>query len=290
LAAASSRAGLVDLTASMPAEAAERVSIRGVSKRFRSGRKGWRRADRVVTAVDNVSLSVEPGRIVSLLGPSGCGKTTLLRMVAGLIEPDEGAILVDGAPVEGPKSDRALVFQNFGLLPWRTVLDNVAFPLELDGMPRARRYEVAREYIELVGLQRFEHEHPDKLSGGMQQRVGIARALTRKPILLLMDEPFGALDAQTREELQDEVLRILDKTRNTVLFVTHSITEALVMSHKVVVFSASPGRIKSMIDVPDDWRSREHTDLRTSAAFKEQEHTIRELLRRPAGPATGARR
>src|SRR5262249_9795722 len=151
---------------SMPGEAAERVSIRSVSKRFRSSPKGWRRDVRAVTAVDNVSLSVEPGRIVSLLGPSGCGKTTLLRMVAGLIEPDEGAILVDGAPVEGPKRDRALVFQNFGLLPWRTVLDNVAFPLELDGVSRSRRYEVAREYIKLVGLARFEHEHPDKLSGG----------------------------------------------------------------------------------------------------------------------------
>src|SRR6185295_1470151 len=146
----------VELTLSMPGEAAERVSIRSVSKHFRSSRKGWRRDDRVVTAVDNISLSVEPGRIVSLLGPSGCGKTTLLRMVAGLIEPDEGAILVDGVPVEGPKSDRALVFQNFGLLPWRTVLDNVAFPLELDGIGAAERYATSRHYIALVGLSKFD--------------------------------------------------------------------------------------------------------------------------------------
>ena len=229
-------------------------------------------------ALEDVSFEVRAGELVSLLGASGCGKTTLLRILAGLVPHGEGSVMVHDAPVLGPRKEVCMVFQNFGLLPWRSVLANVEFPLELDGLPPAERRAVAARYIELVGLKGFERHLPHELSGGMQQRVGIARALTRKPLLLLMDEPFAALDAQTREALQEDFLRIWKELRTTVIFVTHSIDEALVMSDRVIVFTPRPGRLMRIIDSPLG-ADRVERDVRASPEFARCRGEIRNLLR-----------
>ena len=232
----------------------------------------------LMVALDRVDATVRKGELVSLLGPSGCGKTTLLRLTAGLIQPDEGRIVVADAPVTAPRKDACMVFQNFGLLPWRTVLANVEFPLEIDGVPAAERRDVARHFIELVGLQDVPEHFPHELSGGMQQRVGIARALMRKPILIFMDEPFGALDAQTREQLQDDFLEIWSQTGATVIFVTHSIDEALVLSDRIFVFATGPGRIRTVVDSPVA-AYRLGGDLRGRADFAACRAELRQLLK-----------
>ncbi len=253
------------------------VSVSHLSKVFpiRRGERSERAWNTVLTDVD---LTVAEGEFVSLLGPSGCGKTTLLRIIGGLIAPDGGHVSIGGRTVRGPMKEVSIVFQHFGLYPWRTVLSNVEFPLELDGMGRAERRQTAEQYIELVGLRGFERQYPHELSGGMQQRVGTARALTRKPSVLLMDEPFGALDAQTRENLQEEFLRIWERTRTTVLFVTHSIEEAVFLSHRVIVLSRPPGRVQEIIPVPLPAR-RWEKDVRADPGFVEACARIRELLR-----------
>src|SRR5262249_50579085 len=204
------------------APAASMVVYDGVSKFFPVRVRSVRN-DRpeLMVALDRINATVRKGELVTLLGPSGCGKTTLLRLTAGLIAADEGRITIAGVPVTGARKDACMVFQNFGLLPWRTVLGNVEFPLEIDGVGAAERREPARHFIALVGLAAFAEHFPHELSGGMQQRVGIARALMRKPILIFMDEPFGALDAQTREQLQEDFLAIWSHTGATVIFVTH---------------------------------------------------------------------
>jgi NitT/TauT family transport system ATP-binding protein len=256
------------------------IEVRSVAKRFavrRDSRLGNQK-DAHVTALEGIDLRISKGEFLSLLGPSGCGKTTLLRMIAGLISADEGLILVDGLPVSKPIKQTAMVFQNFGLLPWRTVQDNVEFPLELDGVAPRERARSASEFLEIVGLGGFSNHYPHELSGGMQQRVGIARALARRPSLLLMDEPFGALDAQTREQLQEEFLGIWATTRTTVVFVTHSIDEALVMSDRIAVFSTRPGRIKSIVATPFDRRGA-GTDVRSDPKFVEYRASLRGLLR-----------
>ncbi|MBM3602137.1 MAG: ABC transporter ATP-binding protein [Alphaproteobacteria bacterium] len=232
-------------------------------------------------ALDAISFDVQRGHLASLLGASGCGKTTLLRIAAGLIHADGGGISIDAARVQAPRNDVCMVFQNFGLLPWRSVLDNVAFPLELDGVAAAERYAAARHYIEIVGLAGFESQYPHELSGGMQQRVGIARALVRKPKVLLMDEPFAALDAQTRETLQEDFLRIWQEFKTTVLFVTHSIDEALVLSDRVVVFTPRPGRVHRIIDAPLG-ANRFDGDPRALPEFGRWRHEIRDMLRHEA--------
>ena len=193
--------------------------------------------------LDDFDLSMEPGEFVSLIGPSGCGKTTALRIVAGLLEQSSGTVVVDGKPSTGPSRDKAIVFQHFNLLPWRTAIDNVAYGLELHGIPKAKRMETAREYLDLVGLTASASKYPAELSGGMRQRIGIARALAIHPKLLLMDEPFGALDALTREHLQGQLARICAERNLTTLFVTHSIDEAIYLSDRVVVMGVQPGRI-----------------------------------------------
>jgi ABC-type nitrate/sulfonate/bicarbonate transport system ATPase subunit len=191
-------------------------------------------------------LTVEEGELVAILGPSGCGKSTVLNIVAGFLRPTGGRVLLDGREVAGPGADRGVVFQEHALFPWMCVVDNIAFGPRLRGTPKAERVTVARRFIDLVGLVGFERHWPRQLSGGMKQRVAIARALANDPKVLLMDEPFGALDAQTRRTMQDELVKIWAATKKTCLFVTHSVEEALLLSDRVVTMTARPGRIKAI--------------------------------------------
>jgi NitT/TauT family transport system ATP-binding protein len=200
-------------------------------------------------ALDGVDLTVRPQEFVCVLGPSGCGKTTLLKVIAGLLPLDEGEVLIDGRAVTGPGPERAMVFQHFALLPWADVVANVAFGLELRGLAKAEREEMACALIEAVGLSGFERHYPRQLSGGMQQRVGLARALAVDPQILLMDEPFGSVDAQTRRLLQTDLLALLDCTPKTVIFVTHSMTEAVRLSDRVVLMTPRPGRVHNVVEV-----------------------------------------
>lgn len=200
-------------------------------------------------ALHNINLSIEENEFVCFIGPSGCGKTTLLRIIAGLEEPSSGTVTLAGDPIKGPGPERGMVFQEYSLFPWRTVLDNVAFGLELKGVPAAERQARGRQYLKMVGLERFEARYPHELSGGMKQRVAIARALVNDPRALLMDEPFGALDAQTRNIMQSELLRIWEEKRKTVVFVTHSVDEAIYLADRIVIMSARPGRIKDIIEI-----------------------------------------
>ena len=231
-----------------------------------------------LVALHDVSLAIRNNEFVSLLGPSGCGKTTLIRIIAGLIAADRGAVLVDGKPVTAPGRDRCMVFQQFGLLPWRTVLSNVEFGLEIEGVAKDQRQATASQYLELVGLKGFEGYFPHQISGGMQQRVGIARALAKKPQILLMDEPFGAVDAQTREQLQEELLKIWAQTDTTVIFVTHSIDEAIYLSDRVIVMGARPGRIKEQfaVDLP---RPRWEGDVKADPRFSQLRARLRAALK-----------
>jgi len=203
-----------------------------------------------VTALQNFNVEVGEGEFVSIVGPSGCGKSTFLNVLVGLIPPNSGEMAIRGRRIEGPGTDRAMVFQEFGLLPWRTVLNNIELGLELQGVPAASRRSVSQRYIEMVGLSGFEGHYPHELSGGMKQRVGIARALASDPEVLLMDEPFAALDAQTRDIMQAELLRIWHEAKKTVLFVTHQIEEAVYLSDRVIVMTKRPGRTKKVVKIP----------------------------------------
>jgi NitT/TauT family transport system ATP-binding protein len=223
-----------------------KLQVEGIHKSFY---KTSHRRVLEVPALANVSFQVERGTFTSIIGPSGCGKSTLLRIIDGLIHPDRGCVLVDGAEVREPGLDRAVVFQYFGLYPWRTVLGNVQFGLELQSVRKSERTERALDNIRLVGLAGFEDHYPHELSGGMRQRVGFARALTTDPDIILMDEPFSAVDEQTRELLQHELLELWAKTGKTIIFVTHSIDEAVYMSDRVIVMGARPGRIVETIDI-----------------------------------------
>jgi len=218
------------------------LEIRGLYKLFSSEGKE-------MEALHNINLSIEENEFVCFIGPSGCGKTTLLRIIAGLEEPSSGTVTLAGDPIKGPGPERGMVFQEYSLFPWRTVLDNVAFGLELKGVPVAERQAKGRQYLKMVGLERFEARYPHELSGGMKQRVAIARALVNDPLALLMDEPFGALDAQTRNIMQSELLRIWEEKRKTVVFVTHSVDEAIYLADRIVIMSARPGRIKDIIEI-----------------------------------------
>lgn len=221
------------------------IEIVGISKKFPA-----KRDIAPVLALKDVNLTVHDNEFLTILGPSGCGKTTLLRLIAGLLPWDDGEITIDGKPVRGPGPERAMVFQSFALLPWLSVLDNVAFGLELTGISKSERYARSEELIQMVGLTGFEKRYPTELSGGMQQRVGLARALAVKPQVLLMDEPFGALDEQTRRLLQEELLAIWEVQRTTVVFITHSMEEAVLLGDRVVLMSARPGRIDEIVPVP----------------------------------------
>jgi len=201
------------------------------------------------TALSDVSLMIPDKQFLAIVGPSGCGKTTLLRMAAGLEIPSSGIVRVGGRSVTGPGADRAVVFQQFALFPWKTVRDNIAFGLKCKGMPRAKRYQVVLHYLELMGMSGTEDNYPHQLSGGMQQRVAIARSYAIEPEVLLMDEPFGSLDAQTRTLMQEELVRISRVNPRTVLFITHGVDEAVYLSDRVVVLAGSPGRIREIIDI-----------------------------------------
>lgn len=219
-----------------------KLEARGICKAYTKG-------EMTIEVLRDINLTVAPSEFVSIVGASGCGKTTFLRILDGLIQPERGQILIDDRFVTEPGHDRGFVFQADCLLPWRTVIDNVALGLELQGKDRWAARESARPFIRLVGLQGFENSHPDELSGGMRQRANLARALVINPKVLLMDEPFAALDAQTREIMQQELLRIWSQQRKTVLFVTHQIEEAVYLSDRVIVFTARPGRIKQIVTV-----------------------------------------
>jgi len=222
--------------------------------------------------LDGINLSVRKGEFLSILGPSGCGKSTLLHVIGGLSNA-EGEVLVEGRPVRGPGFDRGTVFQDYALFPWRTVLENVAFGLEIKKVPVPVRREIAREHIAAVGLSGFEDRYPSQLSGGMKQRVAIARALAYDPEVLLMDEPFAALDAQTREILQTELLRLWEKTGKTVVFITHSIDEAVFLSQRVAVMTARPGRIKEVVEI-DLPTPRYGRDVRATPQFVALRHHL----------------
>src|SRR3954468_6677495 len=225
------------------ASAAAMIEIDRVSHTFQtSGRQRH-------LALSDIALRIEDGAFVSILGPSGCGKSTLLYIVGGFVAPSEGVARVRGAPITGPGPDRGPVFQEFALFPWKSVLGNVMYGLRQQGVPRADAEAQSRRLIEMVGLKGFEDFYPKELSGGMKQRVAIARTLAYRPAVLLMDEPFGALDAHTRTRLQNDLLNIWERDRKTVLFVTHSVDEAVFLSDKVVVMTRSPGRIKQVIDI-----------------------------------------
>jgi NitT/TauT family transport system ATP-binding protein len=241
---------------------------------------------REVLALDAVSLEVANREFIALLGPSGCGKSTLLYLIGGFLPVETGAIRVDGNPVVGPGPDRGIVFQHFALFPWKTVRGNILYGLERQGMPKDEREARARDFIELVGLTGFEDSYPSQLSGGMRQRTAIARTLAFDPKILLMDEPFGALDAQTRGLMQSELLRIWQRTPKTVIFVTHDVQEAVYLADRVAVMSARPGRFKTIVDTKFD---KNDPNIFKAPAFVEKVDELWGLVRDEAIKAQGTR-
>jgi NitT/TauT family transport system ATP-binding protein len=259
---------------------AAQIVIDGVNHVYRPPR------GREVLALDQVSLEVANREFVALLGPSGCGKSTLLYLIGGFLPVEAGTISVDGKPVSGPGPDRGIVFQHFALFPWKTVRGHILYGLERQGMAKDERETRAMEFIELVGLQGFEDSYPSQLSGGMRQRTAIARTLAFDPKILLMDEPFGALDAQTRGLMQSELLRIWQRTPKTVIFVTHDVQEAVYLADRVAVMSARPGRIKAIVDTKFD---KGGDDIFKDKAFVEKVDEIWHLVREEAIKAQGKR-
>lgn len=262
-----------------------KLSVQNIRKIFRL--RGAGGEQRLLNVLGGVSFDVPQGQIVSLIGESGCGKTTLLRIIQGLIRMDSGSIAVDGVSVTKPGRDRGFVFQQASLLPWRSARSNVEFGLELQGVPKAERRKRAQQLLELVGLGHAGGQYPHQLSGGMQQRVGLARALAIDPAILLMDEPFSALDAQTREVLQSELLRIHAETGKTTLFVTHDLDEAIYLSDRVVVLAAKPGRVKRNIEIPFSHPRPQLPELRADPAFQAIRAEMAALIRTSATQAEG---
>jgi len=232
----------IDADAPKPAPANAILTVDDIVNRFET-------PDGVLTAIDHVSLSVAPGEFVGVIGPSGCGKSTLFNVIGGLLDGYDGTVKVAGERVRGPHPAIGMIFQEESTFPWRNVLDNVAFPLEIAGMPRAERYDRARHFVKLVGLDGFERRYPAELSGGMRQRVSMARTLAAQPKILLMDEPFASLDEQTRLLLGDKVLQIQQQLKQTTLLITHNITEAVQLSDRVVVMTYRPGKVKRMVEI-----------------------------------------
>ncbi len=245
--------------------------------------------DKRFTALQDVTLDIRAGEFLVLVGPSGCGKSTLLDLLAGLTLPSSGRVLIDGKPITGPARDRGVVFQQYALFPWLSALDNVAFGLEIAGLGKKERREKAAHYLELVGLTDFRHHYPHEMSGGMKQRVAIARSLAYEPQVLLMDEPFAALDAQTRETLQEELVDIWHRTGKTIVFITHGIDEAVVLGQRVAVMTTRPGRIKEIVDIPESLRTGA-ADVRSLPLFGELRHQIWSLLHDEVASARKERR
>ncbi len=246
-----------------------KITVRHLTKSYNGGK---------VVALQDVSFEVQPYESLCILGPSGCGKTTLLRLLDCLIARDQGEIALDGEPVTAPRPDVAMVFQHFGLFPWKNLEENIAYGLALRGRPKEEIVQTGQRYIELVGLKGFEKSYPYQLSGGMQQRAGLARALAVNPSLLLMDEPFGSLDAQTRESLQEELSRILEQERKTMLFVTHSIDEAIYLGDRILLMTPRPGRICEILPVEIP-RPRDITKVRSDPRFIQLRAHIWEQLK-----------
>jgi NitT/TauT family transport system ATP-binding protein len=257
----------------MTGVASAQIEIERVSHTYRPPR------GRAVLALDHVSLEVRDREFVALLGPSGCGKSTLLYLVGGFLPVEQGAIRVEGKPVNGPGPDRGIIFQHFALFPWKTVQQNVLYGLEKQGMPRDQRMLRAREFVDLVGLTGFEDSYPSQLSGGMKQRAAIARTLAIDPHILLMDEPFGALDAQTRSLMQAELLNIWQRSRKTVIFVTHDVHEAVFLAERVAVMSARPGHIKEIVETRLD---KTDPGLARTTQFMEMVEYVWNLVRSEA--------
>jgi len=251
--------------------AATMIEIDHVTQAFATAGRGRH------VAISDIDLSIADGSFVSILGPSGCGKSTLLYIIGGFVKPTEGAVRVQGKTVTGPGPDRGPVFQEFALFPWKTVLGNVAYGLRQQGASKVEAEEKARRLIAMVGLSKYEGFYPKELSGGMKQRVAIVRTLAYNPAVLLMDEPFGALDAHTRTRLQNDLLDIWERDRKTVLFVTHAVDEAVYLSDKVVVMTSSPGRIKTVVDI-DLPRPRVRSDLLLDARYQKYIVDIEKLI------------
>ncbi len=258
-----------------PRVSGAKLLIEGVSRVFPGVRGGA-----PTRALEPTDLAVAENDFITILGPSGCGKSTLLRIVAGLDRPTAGRVLLDGREVRGPGADRGMVFQSYTLFPWLTVADNIAFGLRERGMPLGQRRAIVAEYVDKVGLSGFENHYPKQLSGGMQQRTAIARALANGPEILLLDEPFGALDNQTRALMQELLLGIWERERKTVLFVTHDIEEAIFLASRVVVMTARPGRIKA--DVAIELPRPRHYTVKTSPAFSALKARLTEDIRAEA--------
>jgi NitT/TauT family transport system ATP-binding protein len=253
-----------------------KIEFENVSKRF-TVRDNDRNVASQFTALEDVSFSVKTGEFLVVVGPSGCGKSTLLDLLAGLTLPSSGRILLDGKPVQGPGMDRGVVFQQYALFPWRSALENVEFGLELRKLEAKERRDVARSYLDLVGLSGFENRYPHELSGGMKQRVAIARSLAYNPDVLLMDEPFAALDQQTREILQGELVRIWQASKKTIIFITHGIDEAVCLGERVAVMTSRPGRIKTIIGIPESLKYGD--DVRSRPEYGPVRHEVWSTLR-----------
>lgn len=248
-----------------------RVELRGVTKRFGEG------SDRI-TVLDELDMQIRDGEVVCVVGPSGSGKTTMLNLIAGFTRPDGGEVLVDGKPVSGPGAERGVVFQQYAVFPWLTVAQNIAFGLTLRNrsVPRKDRDRVVARYVELMGLSGFEDAYPKTLSGGMRQRVAIARAYAVDPEILLMDEPFGALDAQTRDQMGEQLLDVMDQEGKTVLFITHSVEEAIFLAHRVVVLTPRPARVREIVDIPIAYPR--DADAKTTHQFVDLRRRVESLL------------
>jgi len=257
-----------------------KIVIRNLTKTYSGG---------AVVALQDINLEAQPNETLCILGPSGCGKTTLLRIIDCLISRDRGEVVIDGEAVTQPRPDVAMVFQHFGLFPWKRLDENIAYGLELRGKTRQEITAAITHYVNLIGLVGFEKSYPHQLSGGMQQRAGLARAMAVNPSVLLMDEPFGALDAQTREMMQEELLRLLERERKTMIFVTHSIDEAILLGDRIVIMSRRPGRVREIltVDIP---RPRQILSVRSHPRYIDLRNSIWEMLKQDFDDNSAARR
>lgn len=254
-----------------------KIRIEKLTKQFELRDQGNKKEKNIFTAIKDIDFTIREGEFITIVGPSGCGKSTLLELLAGLMLPTTGRILIDGREITGPGLDRGIVFQQYALFPWKTARGNIEFGLEAKGVPKSERKKQADYYLQLVGLKHFSEHYPHELSGGMKQRIAIARSLAYNPDVLLMDEPFAALDAQTRESLQTELLRIWEKTKKTIIFITHSIEEAVYLAERVVVLTPNPGCVKGIVNIPLKNRLQD-ADIKSNPAFVKARSEIWNLL------------